>query len=289
MIRRVGLSSIVVSGTVLLGCVPQQTDYGHAAPSQALQTPPPPAEAQQAPHASAAAQAPAAPEKSPLALMPLNVPIREEWSSPRCPDLAVTFSGRSEPAHSVASDSASFQEARQYHEGDYYEVAECFCTKGGDLSDTTKAAADAVTAETAQQFADAAHMRIYSTSFVENGPIGKYSQIVAVPLTESPDVVTMRTYWRGQCSMRVETVSNPESKLRAGQFLGSLRATKVAQTQKAAAAPAPAALPGATDAAKPAPEATTPAAPVAPTALPGAVMNPAPPSPAADAPPKPAT
>jgi hypothetical protein len=281
MVRPMSLSSIGpafgLCAVMLAGCVEPQDRYGYN-----YGAPPQPARAA-APAAPLAAQtqAPAPPaEESLLALLPLNLPIREEWSSAKCPDLAVTFSGRSQPAHSTPSDAASFQEARQYREADYYEVAECFCAKGGDLSDTTKAAADAVMAQTAQQFSDAAHMRIRSTAFIENSPLGKYSEMEAAPLEQTLEVVTLRTYWRGQCSMRLETMSSPETKLRAAQFLGSLRAVKVATTQKAEAAPAVA--PDAGDAAKP--QATDPAVPLgAPAALPpGTVINPA--APAADAP-----
>jgi hypothetical protein len=178
------------------------------------------------------------PESSLLALAPLNLPIHEEWSSARCPDLAVTFSGRSQAARSTQSDSASFQETRQYHEDNYYEVAECFCTKGGDLSQTTKSAADAVMAQTAQQYSDAAHMRILGNFFVESGPLGKYSEIDAAPVAESRETVTMRTYWRGQCSMRLETMATPETKLRAAEFIGSLRPVKDVALQPPAAAQA---------------------------------------------------
>ena len=229
---------IALCAVILFGCVQPQDryEYGYGYGARPAAQPASATPASAAPPATGAA--PEA-ETSLLALAPLNLPVREEWSSAHCPDLTVTFSGRSQPAHSTPSDTASFQEARQYHEADYYEVAECFCAKGGDLSQTTKDAADAVMAQTAQQFSDTAHMRIVRTSFVENGPLGKYSELEATPLlTEAAAVVTLRTYWRGQCSMRLETMSSAETRLRAAQFLGSLRAVTVAATQKAEAAPA---------------------------------------------------
>lgn len=263
---------ILLCIAMLFGCVPPQDRYGYGAPPPA-----PPSSVTPAVAAPAVTRAAPEAEASLLALAPLNLPIREEWSSAKCPDLAVTFSGQSQPARSIPSDTASFQEARQHHEADYYEVAECFCTKGGDLSQTTKATADAVMAETAQQFSDAAHMRILSTAFVENGPLGKYSEIEATPLTQSTAVVTLRTYWRSQCSMRIETMASPETKLRAAQFIGSLRAVNVAATPTAEAAPAAAApaaaAPDSGDATKPAAE------PAAPATLPsGTTIYPAPPA-----------
>ncbi|HXQ49672.1 MAG TPA: hypothetical protein VN802_01145 [Stellaceae bacterium] len=274
MVRKIVLPSLGACAVLLAGCVQPQDGYGYrygyGAPAQPA-------------HAAAVQEAkPAAPqpEESLLALAPLNLPIREDWSSAKCPDLAVTFSGRSQPAHSVPSDDASFQEERQYHEAAYYEVAECFCAKGGDLSQTTKAAAEAVTAQTAQQFSDSAHMRIRSAAFVENGPLGKYSEIEATPLAQSTgvpsvEVVTLRTYWRGQCSMRVETMASPETRLRAAQFLGSLRAIKLATAQRAEAAPAP-------DAAEPAKPEVEPGAPAA--LPPGTAIAPPPPAAEGDAP-----
>jgi hypothetical protein len=217
------------------------------------------------------------PESSLMALAPLNLPIHEEWSSARCPDLAVTFSGRSQPARSTPSDTAAFQETRQYHEDNYYEVAECFCTKGGDLAQTTKSAADAVMAQTALQYSNAAHMRILGNFFVEAGPLGKYSEIDAAPVADSRETVTMRTYWHAQCSMRLETMATPETKLRAAGFIGSLRPVKDAGPQQPAAAQAP----GPSDADGAArPDAANPAAGTAATATlpPGTEIDPAPPA-----------
>lgn len=169
-------------------------------------------------------------------LPPLNLPVREDWSSARCPDLAVTFSGHSQPFRSSPADDASFQEARQFRDRDYYEVAECFCAKYGDLSQTTKPAADAVMAQTAQQFSDVSHMRIRSATFVENGPLGKYSELQAVSQPPSATAAALRTYWRGQCSMRVEAIWNPGTSARAQLFLNSLYEVKGTAADKAGAA-----------------------------------------------------
>jgi hypothetical protein len=164
-----------------------------------------------------------------FALPPLELPVREEWSSQKCSDLSVTFSGRSEPARTSASDLASFEEARQVQDSDYYEAAECFCAKSGDLSRTTKSTADAVMAQTAR-FLDTSHMRIRRSAFVEGTSLGSYSELDASALPPSDAVVTLRTYWRAQCSMRLETMATPEGALRAAQFLNSLRAVNVGGT-----------------------------------------------------------
>jgi hypothetical protein len=282
MIRPVPVSLLGLCATIVFGCVPPQY------PSYGYNTPPPAQAARAAPTpapsptvvATMAPVPPVAPESSLLALAPLNLPIHEEWSSARCPDLALTFSGRSQAARSALSDTASFQETRQYHEDNYYEVAECFCTKGGDLSQTTKSAAEAVMAQTAQQYSDAAHMRILGNYFVEASPLGKYSEIDAAPVAESKEAVTMRIYWHGQCSVRLETMATPETKLRAAEFMGSLHPVKDAglQPPDAAQAAGPADADGAAK-----PDAAAPAAGTAASAtLPsGTVINPAPPAAAA--------
>ena len=175
----------------------------------------------------------AEPAAGPATLPPLNLPVREDWSSAQCPDLAVTFSGRSQPLPSSPADNASFQEARRFHDRDYSEVAECFCTKYGNLSETTKSTADAVMAQTAQQFSDASHMRIRNATFVEGSPLGKYSEIQAVAQPPSAAAAALRTYWRGQCSMRVEAIWSAGASARALQFLNSLHEVKGTTAEKA--------------------------------------------------------
>lgn len=184
-----------------------------------------------------AAPQPAEPTAGLAALPPLNLPVHEDWSSARCPDIAVTFSGRSQPLQSSPSDSALFQEARQFRDHDYYEVAECFCTKYGNLSQTTRSDADVVMTQTAQQFAAASHLRVRSASFVEDGPLGKYSEFQAAAQPPSATAAALRTYWRGQCSMRVEAIWDQMTSVRALQFLNSLHEIKEAAAGKAEAAP----------------------------------------------------
>ncbi|GGF36134.1 hypothetical protein GCM10011611_48190 [Aliidongia dinghuensis] len=183
-----------------------------------------------------AASTTADPAAGSAALPPLNLPVHEDWSSAQCPDIAVTFSGHAQPLHSNLADTAMFQEARQFHDRDYYEVAECFCTKYGNLSQTTKSDADAVMTETAQQFATASRMRIRSAIFVEDSPLGKYSEFQAAAQPPSASAAALRTYWRGQCSMRVEAIWDPATSARALQFLDSLHETKAAAADKAATA-----------------------------------------------------
>ncbi len=239
-----GHTALLVAGlcsAMLVGCVDPASYYGSGysgyygygnavksvAPAETAQTAVVPAQTAVAPAqpAPAAAQvADTAPQS--FALPPLELPVREEWSSQKCSDLSVTFSGRSEPARTSASDLASFEEARQVRDNDYYEAAECFCAKSGDLSRTTKSTADAVMAQTAR-FLDTSHMRIRRSAFVEGTPLGSYSELDAEALPPSEAVVTLRTYWRAQCSMRLETMATPAGALRAAQFLNSLRAVNV--------------------------------------------------------------
>ncbi len=190
-----GLCSIV-----LVGCVDPATYYGYGngarpmAPPAAAQTAAVPAQTAVAP-APPIAAAPQVADIAPqaFALPPLELPVREEWSSQRCPNRSVTFSGRSEPARTSHSESVSFEEARQAHDSDYYEVAECFCAKSGDLSRTTKSTADAVMAQTAR-FLDTSHMRIRHSDFIEGGALGSYSELTASALAPSEAVMTLRTW-----------------------------------------------------------------------------------------------
>ena len=182
-----------------------------------------------------AAPQPAEPTAGLATLPPLNLPVHEDWSSARCPDIAVTFSGRSQPLQSSPSDSALFQEARQFRDHDYYEVAECFCTKYGNLSQTTRSDADVAMTQTAQQFAAASHLRVRSATFVEDSPLGKYSEFQAAAQPPSATGAALRTYWRGQCSIRVEVIWDQATSARALQFLNSLHEIKEAAADRAGA------------------------------------------------------
>lgn len=239
---RIALLVAGLGSAMLVGCVDPASYYGSGysgyygygntaksvAPAETTQMPAAPAQTAVVPAQSAPAAAQVA-DNAPqsFALPPLELPVREEWSSQRCSDLSVTFSGRSEPARTSTSDVASFEEARQVRDNDYYEAAECFCAKSGDLSRITKPTADAVMAQTAR-FLDTSHMRIRRSAFVEGTPLGSYSELDAEALPPSDAVVTLRTYWRAQCSMRLETMATPAGALRAAQFLNSLRAVNVA-------------------------------------------------------------
>jgi len=90
-------------------------------------------------------------------------------------------------------------------------------------------------AQTAQQLSDTSHMRIRSATFVEDSPLGKYSEVQAVqPLSAA--AAALRTYWRGQCSMRIEAIWGPGTSARALQFLDSLHEVKETAADKAGAA-----------------------------------------------------
>lgn len=244
--RYISIPTLGLCSIVLLGCMQSgrydyasyRSKYGAATTGQptVAATAAVPAPTVAAATTGAATPQTAEPAAGSGTLPPLNLPVREDWSSARCPDLAVTFSGHSQPFRSNPADDASFQEARQLRDRDYYEVAECFCAKYGDLSQTTKPAADAVMAQTAQQFSDASHMRIHSATFVENGPLGKYSELQAVSQPPSATAAALRTYWRGQCSMRVEAIWNPGTSARAQLFLNSLYEVKGTAADKAGAA-----------------------------------------------------
>jgi hypothetical protein len=216
-----GISAVGLCALVLVGCV--------AAPGGSIMSANPPA---QSPGAAGPASTPpnatqvAQMTRGPITLPPLNLPRREDWSSPQCPDLAVTFSGVTQPARTSASDTASFQEARYYRENDYYEIAEAFGTKGSDLSETTRATADAIMAQAAQQLAEVPRLRVRRISFIEDGPLGKYSELEGVVGSPSSATFLLRIYWRGQCSMRIATVSGRGSEARAKQFIDSLREVK---------------------------------------------------------------
>lgn len=189
--------------------------------------------------APAADLAAAAPSAGPITLPPLNLPRREDWSSASCPDLTVTFSGAAQPVRTASSEAASFQEARHYRENDYYEIAECFCAKGGDLAETTRPAAEAIMAQTARQFAEMSRVRVRRTSFVEDSPLGKYSELDGTAGTQFvPATVVLRTYWRGQCSMRIATMAGAGAEMRAREFMNSLRETVPPVATAPAAQPA---------------------------------------------------
>lgn len=244
--HHIWIPSVGLCSVMMLGCVePGRYDNSsYRARYAAAMTGQPPVAATSgvpahgvAPTAAAAGAPQAAePAAGPVTLPPLNLPVHEDWSSAQCPDLAVTFSGHSQPLRSSPTDNASFQEARQFLDRDYYEVAECFCTKYGNLSQTTKSAADAVMAQTAQQFSDTSHMRIRRATFVEDSPLGKYSEIQVVSQPPSAAAAALRTYWRGQCSMRVEAIWTPGASARALQFLDSLHEVKETAADKAGAA-----------------------------------------------------
>jgi hypothetical protein len=176
-----------------------------------------------------------------MALPPLVLPIREDWSSAQCPALGVTFTGNSQPTQTSLAQAASFEEARQVRDGGYAEVAECFCIKRGDLSEISKASADAVMTQMAQQFSDRLHMQVKSMSYVASSPLGRYSQLEASADQPVGKAAVMRVYWQGQCSMRVAVVSNESTRLRGEEFLNSLRALNSAATATTAEAAAPAA------------------------------------------------
>jgi hypothetical protein len=258
------ISTLALCSAALAGCQ-YPAGYGYtnynakypaanaAAPAQPtvapVQAPPSTAPTQAMPSATlgaaAAAATPPVPppapsdaKPSPAPLPPLTLPVHEEWSSERCPDLAVTFSGHAQTLPTSPAEAASFEEVRQYRGNGYYEVAECFCAKYGNLSDTTKAAADAAMAETAQQFSDQSNMQTRHISFIEGSPLGKYSELESAAQPAGSTVVTLRTYWRGQCSMRLQTLWTPSSAARAGQFLNSLHEVKAAAEKADASAPA---------------------------------------------------
>ncbi len=250
MRERIALSFIGLCAASLAGCVePGATQrYGYGYGPYAAPPPLPPA----APRAGApAAQNPApkaAVAAGALALPPLDLPLREDWSSQKCPDLAVTFGGHAEAMEVSLSNSVSFDEARALSDGDYREVAECFCAKTGDLTQTTEPAADAAMAETAKHLTESARMRILRSSFVEGGgsALGNFSELVASSPAPAPVIMTLRTYWRGQCSMRLSTIAPEADAARAAQFLTSIRTLKLASAEADAApalAPAPAAQP----------------------------------------------
>ena len=241
--RHISISSLGLCSVMLLGFTESGCDYsasyrtkyaaaGTGQPTVATTAGVPAPGVAPATTGAGAPQA-AEPAAGLATLPPLNLPVHESWSSAQCPDLAVTFSGHSQPVPSSLADNASFQEARQFRDRDYYEVAECFCTKYGNLSQTTKSAADAVMAQTAQQFSDASHMRIRSATFVEDSTLGNYSEIQAVSPPPSAAGATLRTYWRGQCSMRVEAIWTPGTSARALQFLNSLYEIKGTTAEKA--------------------------------------------------------
>jgi hypothetical protein len=179
----------------------------------------------------------------PFSLPPVVLPRSEEWSPAQCRNLAVRFSGATQNARTRPSDAVSFQEARHYREGDYYEFAECFCARTGDLSETTKATADSLMAQTAQRFADMSRVRIREISFVEQSPMGKYSELEAAggpPI--APLQISLRTHWRsGQCSIRLATMAAPSERTRAREFLESLREVKQATSEIASPTAEPAA------------------------------------------------
>jgi hypothetical protein len=240
MLPRFRVAAVWALPVLLAGCVPP-TGYSYPMPGAVPSFTPPAAKlAMMAPTPQHAA-----PPASSFVLPPLNLPRREEWSSAQCPDRAVVFSGPAQPFQASASDTASFQEGRQFRESDYAEIAECFCAKNGDLSETTKPIADAVMAQTARLLADESRLRIRRISFVEDSPLGKYSELEAAGISPAPTAVLLRTYWRGQCSMRVATMSGLGAEVRAGQFLNSLHEVKAALAAK----PEPAVAPG--SAAKP--------------------------------------
>jgi hypothetical protein len=184
----------------------------------------------------------------PFSLPPVALPRSEEWTPAQCRNLAVRFSGPMQSARTRPSDAVSFQEARHYREGDYYEFAECFCAKSGDLAETTKATADSLMAQTAQRFADMSRVRIREISFVEQSPVGKYSELEAAggpPI--APVQISLRTHWRsGQCSIRMATMAPLSERSRARQFLESLREVKQATAEAAPEPASPAAEPAAT-------------------------------------------
>jgi hypothetical protein len=247
--RHILIPSLGLCSVMLLGCTQAgrydsasyRARYGAAMTGQPAVAATPGVPAPGVAPAAAGAGAPQAAEPAAglATLPPLNLPVHEDWSSAQCPDLAVTFSGHSQPLRSSPTDNASFQEARQFRDRDYYEVAECFCTKYGNLSQTTKSAADAVTAQTAQQFSDTSHMRIRSATFVEDSPLGKYSELQVASQPPSAAAAALRTYWRGQCSMRVEAIWDPGTSARALQFLNSLHETGADEAGAAAFGAAP--------------------------------------------------
>jgi len=246
--RHIFIPSLGLCSVMLVGCMQAgrydsasySARYGAAMTGQPAVAATPGVPAPGVAPAAAGAGAPQAaePAAGPATLPPLNLPVHEDWSSAQCPDLAVAFSGHSQPLRSSPTDNASFQEARQFRDRDYYEVAECFCTKYGNLSQTTKSAADAVMAQTAQQFSDTSHMRIRSATFafVEDSPLGKYSELQAASQPPSAAGAALRTYWRGQCSMRVEAIWSPGTSARALQFLDSLHEVKETAADKAGTA-----------------------------------------------------
>jgi hypothetical protein len=237
--------SIAGSFTILLGgCVPGPDGTFIIAGSNP--TPPRPS---YSPPAGPPAPAPVAVAMAgPFSLPPVVLPLNEEWSPAQCRNLAVRFSGPMQNARTRPSDAVSFQEARQYREGDYYEFAECFCAKSGDLSETTKATADSLMAQTAQRFADMSRVRIREIGFVEQSPVGKYSELEAAggpPI--APLQISLRTHWRsGQCSVRLATMASPSERSRARQFLESLHEVKQTAAGAAHEPASPAAEPAAT-------------------------------------------
>lgn len=229
---RFGIPVVGLCSVLLLGCV--AASNGSTAPAKLPAQPPSAAgTASTPPNAMQVAQM----TPGPITLPPLNLPHREDWSSPQCPDLAVTFSGPAQPARTTTSDTASFQEARYYRENDYYEIAEAFGTKGSNLSETTKATADAIMAQTAQQLTELPRLRVRRISFIEDGPLGKYSEVEGAVGSPSSATFLLRMYWRGQCSMRIATVSVSGTEARARQFVDSLREVKPAAAAQQESAP----------------------------------------------------
>jgi hypothetical protein len=161
-----------------------------------------------------------------IALPALVLPVRQNWSSAKCSNLAVTFTGNAQPHEATLADTASFEEARQYRDGDYAEMAECFCAKSGSLSDVSKAAAGTVMNQMARQFAEQLYMQTRNISYVEQSPLGAYSQVEASSENPATLKATLRVYWHGQCSVRLATVWTPATAQRAAEFLNSLREIK---------------------------------------------------------------
>jgi len=162
----------------------------------------------------------------PIALPALVLPVRQNWSSAKCPRLAVTFTGSAQPHEISLADTASFEEARQFRDGDYAEMAECFCPKSGNLSDISKVAANTAMSQMARQFTDQLYMQTRNISFVETSPLGAYSQLDASSENPATLKASLRVYWRGQCSIRLAVVSTPATQQRAAEFLNSLREIK---------------------------------------------------------------
>lgn len=169
----------------------------------------------------------------PVMLPALDIPVRDPWSSRNCRDLAVTFSGQSQPMQTSPSALVSFDEAREFHTNAYYEMAECFCAKTADLSEITEPAADRVTKRTAQQLSQIMHVRIARLTFNYTYRLGNYSEITGSSTSQPGEILTLRTYWRGPCSMRLATMAAPDSALRATEFLNSIQETGLAPVEVA--------------------------------------------------------